>query len=81
MNPLAGFSTGVGLGVVSFGSLWWSVNHSLRKSQAQSWLTVGRLARMLLAGVTFYALGQTGVDVLLAALGGFLLARLAFVAR
>ena len=28
MNVATGFSTGVGLGVVSFGSLWWAIRCS-----------------------------------------------------
>ena len=32
MNVAAGFSTGVGLGLVSFGSLWWAVRCAMRQT-------------------------------------------------
>jgi F1F0 ATPase subunit 2 len=74
MNGAAAFLTGVGLGLVCFGSLWLTARRVMRCS-APVGVGAGRLARLALAGATFYGLGREGPDAALAGLAGFWIAR------
>lgn len=79
MNWAAAACTGFGLGLAYFGGLWASVR-GLRHGRPAMWLTVGRLARLALAAVTFYALLRTGgVGAVLAGMGGLLASRGYFI--
>ncbi len=74
MNWVAAASTGFGLGLAYFGGLWLSVR-SLRPTRPARFVA-GRMTRLALAGITFYALLKTGgLLALLAGLCGLLVAR------
>ena len=74
MNWAAGAGTGFGLGLAYFGGLWLAVRGLHRGNAAR--LAAGRLARLALAAVTFYALLKTGgPPAVVAGLVGLLAAR------
>lgn len=75
MNWAMAVSTGFGLGLGYFGLLWIGIRE-LKNGRLSQWLILGRVARLTLAGGTFYALIKTGGFVALAAgLAGLLAAR------
>jgi hypothetical protein len=74
MNWAAAAGTGFGLGLAHFGGLWLHVRRLRGAGPAR--LAVGRVARLTLAAITFYALLKTGgVVAVTAGLAGLLLAR------
>jgi F1F0 ATPase subunit 2 len=76
MNWAAAAGTGFGLGLAYFGGLWLGVRGLRRGSRSAVRLALGRVARLTLAGVVFYALLNDGGPVaLLAGLAGLLAAR------
>jgi F1F0 ATPase subunit 2 len=70
---------GIFLGASYFGALWWTVRQLPAVRRPRSWLVGSFLLRMALALVVFYLILQWGVLALGAAMGGFLLARLAWL--
>ena len=75
MNWAVAASTGFGLGLAYFGGLWASVR-ALKGRRSSRWFALGRMARLVLAAGTFYALLKTGGLVAVAAgLVGLLAAR------
>jgi F1F0 ATPase subunit 2 len=60
MNWAVAASTGFGLGLAYFGGLWLSVRALRSGSHSPTQFLVGRLGRLALATVTFYALLRTG---------------------
>jgi F1F0 ATPase subunit 2 len=68
--------TGVSLGAVFFGGLWWTVRKSVSSRQPALWFFGSSLLRttLVLAGFYFIALGQW--QRLLVSLLGFAIARL-----
>ena len=80
MNWAAAAATGFGLGLVYFGGLWLAVRGLDRGNAAR--FAAGRLARLALAAVVFYALLKTGgTTAAFAGLVGLLLARWYLVRR
>jgi hypothetical protein len=81
MNLLTAVSTGAGLGLACYGSLWLFVRRLPGRAARGSpvglalTLAVGRLSRLTLAGLTFYALGREQLAFVPAALVGLWLAR------
>jgi hypothetical protein len=76
MNWVTAAGTGFGLGLAYFGGLWLSIRAIRSGAPSPIRLTVGRLARFALAGITFYALLQTGgISAVVAGLVGLLAAR------
>jgi hypothetical protein len=75
MNWAAAASTGFGLGLAYFGGLWIGVR-ALKGGHSTRGFALGRLARLVLAAATFYALLKAGGFVAVAAgLIGLLAAR------
>jgi F1F0 ATPase subunit 2 len=80
MNWAAAAGTGFGLGLAYFGGLWLTVRRVGTGSAAG--FAAGRLARLGLAAVVFYALLKTGgVRAVVAGLVGLLVARWYLVRR
>lgn len=76
MNWAAAASTGFGLGLAYFGGLWLSVRGLRCGSVSVVRFAAGRLARLALAAVTFFALLKSGgTAALLTGLAGLLAAR------
>ena len=74
MMWIAAVGAGAGLGLAYFGGLWLDVRRLGRGGAAR--FAAGRVARLALAAVTFYALLTTGgVVAVLAGLAGLLGAR------
>jgi F1F0 ATPase subunit 2 len=76
MNWAVAGSTGFGLGLAYFGGLWLSVRALRSDSRSSTRFLVGRLGRLVLAAVTFYALLRTGgTQAVIVGLVGVLAAR------
>jgi F1F0 ATPase subunit 2 len=75
MTWFAAFATGAGLGLVYFSGLWWSVRHLLRSPERGGWIVGGRIVRLVVAGVGFFALSQLGAEAVIIGLAGFWLTR------
>jgi len=75
MNWSVALLTGLGLGFAYFGGLWLSVRTALRQRRGGWWMEVSRVGRMVLCAVVFYGLCREGIGAVLAALGGFGIAR------
>jgi F1F0 ATPase subunit 2 len=76
LNLALALLTGVSLGAIFFGGLWWTVRKSLSSRQPALWLLCSLLLRtgLVLAGFYFVARGRW--ERLLACLLGFVAARL-----
>lgn len=72
---LAGIAGGV-LGAIFFGGLWWTVRKSMTSPHAALWIFTSLLARMGIALGGLYVVADGQWPRLLAALLGFVLARL-----
>lgn len=71
--PLA---TGLGLGALFFGGLWWTVVRALSSPQPALWLLASKLLRTAVALGGFYEVGGGRWERWLLCLAGFVLARL-----
>jgi len=67
--------TGVGLGMVFFGGLWWTLKKGLSSRRPALWFTGSLLVRMALALAGFYLVSDGHWQRLLLCLSGFLVAR------
>jgi F1F0 ATPase subunit 2 len=74
MTWITAMLIGVGLGLVCFGGLWFTVR-SLPRFGGQALVVVSASVRLGLVGVTFYGLSRSGPIEVLAGLGGLWLAR------
>jgi F1F0 ATPase subunit 2 len=72
-----GLVTGLILGAAHFGALWWTVRRLPRRRRPGLWLTLSAIGRFAAVLAGFVALARTHPLALLAALIGFLMARLA----
>jgi F1F0 ATPase subunit 2 len=72
-----GLVAGTGLGAVHFGALWWTVRRLPRLRRPGRWLALSAALRFVVVLAGFVALVRVHPLALLAALMGFLLARLA----
>lgn len=70
VNGVAAFMTGVGLGLVSSGTLWLAVRAVVNRPRRQAVLVLDRVVRFVLVGLTLYGLSRYGVNAVLACLGG-----------
>jgi len=69
------FISGVSLGLIFFGGLWWTIkNGSLSKKQP-IWFTGSLLIRFSVILLGFYFVGNSRLDSLLICLSGFIAAR------
>jgi F1F0 ATPase subunit 2 len=73
-------ATGVSLGVIFFGGLWWTVRKGFSSKQPALWFFGSLLLRTSIALVGFYFVARGHWERLLACLLGFVMARL-FVTR
>jgi F1F0 ATPase subunit 2 len=76
-----GLVTGLILGAAHFGALWWTVRRLPRRRRPGLWLTLSAIGRFAAVLAGFVALAKAHPLALLAALIGFLLARLAATRR
>jgi len=68
--------TGVSLGALFFGGLWWTVRKGLVSPRPALWLSASLLLRMSIALAGFYFVGYGHWQRLVACLLGFVVARL-----
>lgn len=76
MNLLLALVTGVLLGGIFFGGLWWTVRKGVSSKQPALWFSVSLLLRMSIALSGFYFIAHDHWEKLLVCLLGFALARL-----
>lgn len=67
---------GVGLGVVFFGGLWWTVRQGISSGQPARWLLVGGVLRMGIVLAGFYFVTGGSWQRAVACLAGFIVARI-----
>ncbi len=67
---------GAGLGVLFFGGLWWTVRKVVSSSHSMVWLLASFVVRMAVTVAGFYFVGDGHWQRLLAALLGFVVARI-----
>ncbi len=72
--------TGVLLGAVFYGGLWWTVRRGVLSAQPVVWFLTSLLVRTAIALLGFYAVSRGDWRRLVACLAGFTLARI-LVAR
>ena len=70
------WATGVLLGAVFFGGLWWTVRKGVSSKHPALWFFGSLLARTIIVLVGFYFVGRGHWDRLLVCLFGFIVARL-----
>ena len=68
---------GIGLGVMCFGGLWWTVRLGLAATTPAVWFAVSVLLRTALTVYGLYCFARQGLPSLLACLAGLLIARAA----
>ena len=68
--------SGVFLGAIFFGGLWWTVRKGVPSKQPALWFFGSLLLRMSIALVGFYFVGRGHWERLVACLLGFVIARL-----
>jgi F1F0 ATPase subunit 2 len=74
MRAVAGL-TGLGLGAMYFGGLWWTVRKGLASPRPALWFLGSLLLRLGLVLAVFYWIGRGHWDRTLICLMGFVLAR------
>jgi F1F0 ATPase subunit 2 len=74
LGPLA---SGLVLGTVFFGGLWWTVTRGLKATTPAVWFGLSALLRMALVVSGLYYLARLGLPSLIAGLCGLLVARAA----
>jgi F1F0 ATPase subunit 2 len=67
--------TGLVLGAIFFGGLWWTVRKGVSSPQPALWFLGSTLLRMCLVLVGFYLIGREHWDRMLVCLIGFVIAR------
>jgi F1F0 ATPase subunit 2 len=81
MNPVIAVTIGAIVGLIYFGGLWLTVRLVVSKQRGAGVVFIGRLARMTLFGVAFYALSKRGAGQAMAGFGGFWFARFYLLCR
>ncbi len=79
-SPALAVVTGILLGAIFFGGLWWTVRHGISSSRAGLWFMGSMLLRIGIVMTGFYfllGLPGDGWKTLFAGLLGFIIARLA----
>ena len=67
--------TGMALGLIFFGGLWWTVHKRLNSSKAALWVLGSFVVRMAVTVLGFYWVGGAQWPRMLACLIGFVVAR------
>jgi F1F0 ATPase subunit 2 len=75
MSWIAALTSGVGLGLASFGGLWLTVRWGTASSYSVAVFLISSLIRLLAVAVVFCVLSCEGPGPALAGLGGLLTAR------
>ncbi|MGB7758797.1 MAG: ATP synthase subunit I [Bryobacteraceae bacterium] len=75
LNLVLATVTGVLLGVIFFGGLWWTVRKGTSSQQPALWFLCSLLLRTSTALVGFYLVGRVHWERLLVCLLGFVMAR------
>jgi F1F0 ATPase subunit 2 len=70
-------TSGVLLGVLVFGGLWWTVRYGLASPNPGLWFGISALLRLAVVLVTFYYMAIAGLSSAMICLLGLLVARLA----
>ncbi len=70
-------TTGLALGVIFFGGLWWTIRKGLSSDHAALWFLGSLLLRTSIVLAGFYLVASDSWRTLLACLVGFVMARLA----
>ncbi|MBN1866215.1 ATP synthase subunit I [Candidatus Sumerlaeota bacterium] len=70
------FATGVALGAIFFGGLWWTIQKGGSSQQPALWFFGSFLLRTSIALAGFYSIGRGHWERLLLCLAGFVMARL-----
>jgi F1F0 ATPase subunit 2 len=73
------FFTGVAIGAVFFGGLWWTVLKGVRTRRAALLFLISFLLRTTFVLIAFYLVGTAHLDRLAACLLGFVLGRVLIV--
>jgi F1F0 ATPase subunit 2 len=81
MTWVAALTTGFGLGLASFGSLWLTVRPLMHWPRQRLVIGASSAVRLLVVVVVLYALAREGAGLLLAGLVGLWLARWSVVWR
>jgi F1F0 ATPase subunit 2 len=76
LNLALAFATGVMLGAIFFGGLWWTIRKSLSSAQPALWFLGSLLLRTSLVLAGFYFVARGRWERLLVCLLGFVAARL-----
>ena len=77
LNLVQALVTGVLLGAIYFGGLWWTIQKAVSSKQPALWFFASLLVRMSIALAGFYFVGRGHWERLVVCLLGFILARLA----
>ncbi len=75
INLITAIATGAIIGLIYFGGLWLTVRQVIGRQQGAALVTMSWLARIMLFGAAFYALGNRNTVQALAGFGGFWIAR------
>ena len=74
-TPLISFATGVVLGALCFGSLWWTVTRGVRSHNPALWLLLSAIGRLGLVFAGIYLVARNGLADLLFCLVGLVISR------
>src|SRR5580692_1647340 len=75
LNLVLALVTGLSLGAIFFGGLWWTVRKCVSSKQPALWFFGGGLLRMTVVLAGFYLVADGHWERLLAGLLGFVMAR------
>ncbi len=74
-NLIPALATGLSVGVIFFGGLWWTVRKAFPSKDPAVWLLGSLLLRMGLVLTAFYFVGRGQWERMLTCLIGFIIAR------
>jgi F1F0 ATPase subunit 2 len=70
------FASGLALGLIFFGGLWWTICRGLSAAQPALWFFGGLLLRMGVVLYGFYLVGGSGWERWMVCLSGFIAGRI-----
>ncbi len=76
LSLLLGLATGVLLGAIFFGGLWWTVRRGLLSDRPALWFVSSQVLRTSCVLAGFYFVARDHLDWLLVCVIGFVMARL-----
>jgi F1F0 ATPase subunit 2 len=76
LNLVLAWGTGIALGVLFFGGLWWTVRKGVSSQRSAFWFIGSLLLRTSIALAGFYLIARGHWERLLLCLLGFVIARL-----